>query len=158
MKKIFILFAAILILSANAAAQENNSKTTPPITITVDTGGNTGHLIYTELYYKNDGSGKLTVDTGREYFNRTINSSRIKMNILRPLDSSGKPYPDSQIKAVATLDNKTIINTWYKTNKQNNSTNDPIDEKKIPGFEAGISVIALLAILAGIKSRKMKKW
>lgn len=156
MKKIFILFAAILILSANAAAQENNSKTTTPITITVDTGGNTGNLVYRELYYKDNGSGYLTFDTGRIYFNGTINSSKIKINILRPLDRSGKPYPDSRIKAVATLDNKTIINTWYKTNKQKNSTNDPADEKKTPGFDAGISVIALLAILIGIKSMKMK--
>lgn len=154
MKKIFILFVAILILSANAAAQENNSKTIP-VTITVDTGGNTGHLVYRELYYKNDGSGNLTFDTGRMYFNRTINSSRIKIPILRPLDRSGKPYPDTHIRAVATLDNKTILNSWYKTNKQKNSTDngDPAEAMKTPGFDAGMSVIALLAILVGIKYR-----
>ncbi len=145
MRKIFILFAAILILSANAAAQENNSKTTTPITITVDTGGNTGNLVYRELYYKDNGSGYLTFDTGRIYFNGTINSSKIKINILRPLDRSGKPYPDSRIKAVATLDNKTIINTWYKTNKPKNSTDngDPTDGKKTPGFEALAVLVAI---------------
>lgn len=154
MKKVFILFAVLLILLANAAAQENNSKTIP-VTITVDTGGNTGHLVYTELYYKNDGSGNLTVDTGREYFNRTINSSRIKIPILRPLDSSGKPYPDSRIKAVATLDNKTIINTWYKTNKQKNSTDngDPAEAKKTPGFET-LAVLVAIGLVSAVYLRR----
>ena len=154
MEKIFILFAAILILSVNAAAQENNSKKIS-VTITVDTGGNTGHLVYRELYYKNDGSGNLTFDTGRIYFNGTINSSRIKIQILRPLDSSGKPYPDSRIRAVATLDNKTIINGWYKTNKQENSTDngDPTKAKKTPGFEA---MMAITAVLLLVSARRRK--
>uniref|UniRef100_A0A6M3M8R9 Uncharacterized protein n=1 Tax=viral metagenome TaxID=1070528 RepID=A0A6M3M8R9_9ZZZZ len=152
MKKIFILFAAILILSVNAAAQENNSKKIS-VTITVDTGGNTGHLVYKELYYKNDGSGNLTFDTGRTYFNGTINSSKIKIHILRPLDSSGKPYPDSRIRAMATLDNKTIINGWYKTNKQKNSTdNDPAETKKTPGFEA-MAALGLISLMYLIRRK-----
>jgi len=152
MKKIFILFAAILILSVNAAAQENNSKKIS-VTITVDTGGNTGHLVYKELYYKNDGSGNLTFDTGRTYFNGTINSSKIKIHILRPLDSSGKPYTDSRIRAMATLDNKTIINGWYKTNKQKNSTdNDPAETKKTPGFEA-MAALGLISLVYLIRRK-----
>lgn len=153
MKNIFILFAAILILSVNAAAQENNSKKIS-VTITVDTGGNTGHLVYKELYYKDDGSGNLTFDTGRTYFNGTINSSKIKIQILRPLDISGKPYPDSRIRAVATLDNKTIINGWYKTNKQKNSTDngDPAETKKTPGFEA-MAALGLISLIYLIRRK-----
>lgn len=145
MKKFIILLAAVLILSTNAAASENNSKKVP-VTITIDTGGNTGHLVYKELYYKKDGSGNLTFDTGRIYFNRSINSSKIKIEILRPLDGSGKPYPESYIKAVATLDNKTILNNWYKA-----KNGAGVEAKGTPGFDVPAFLAAIWLVVWGRK-------
>lgn len=150
MKKYVILLLVLSLLAANAAAQENRNASKKLLTnISLNTDNRTGHLVYTELYYSVNSSGNLTYDTGRKYFEGNITSPRIRIQIIRPLDPSGKPYPDERIRGIAILDNKTIINDWYKTSKPTNITADVTATeqpagKKSPGFGTLIGAAALV--------------
>lgn len=170
MKKIFILFAAILILSSIVSAQALNNVTVAVATKQIGYDKNTGrpivnvgiyvnkmgHLEYLERYYSLNESRIYIYKETVKYHDSNITDTNLSFKILRHVDPSGKPY---YIQAWIKLDNITILDDWLKVNTSNNSTaGDPADEKKTPGFDAGISVIALLAILAGIKYRMKKKW
>jgi len=167
MKKVFILFAAILVLSSIMSAQALNNVTVAVATKQLGYDNNTGrpivnvgiyvdkmgHLEYLERYYSINESGMYIYKETIKYHDSNITDTNLSFRILRHVDPSGKPY---YIKARILLDNVTILDEWLKVNKPNNSTGngDPAEATKTPGFGAGISVIALLAILAGIKYRK----
>lgn len=167
MKKyiIILVLLSLSLLAVNAAAQENASRKLLT-NISLDTDNRTGHLVYTELYYSVNSSGNLTYDTGRKYFEDNITSPRIRMQILRPLDKSGKPYPDNRIRAVATIDNKTILNKFYKINKPANTSSskaandtdaDQPSGKKIPGFEIAAGLVPLILVVLYYKFRRKNK-
>lgn len=153
-KHIFSLLIAVLILSAGAVAQENNTTkkfSEQPAVISLDLLGKTGYLVYTEEYYIKDSAGNLKLDNSKTFPVGNVNKSKVKLKITRPLDKSGKPYPQSMVKVTATLNNETILESWYK-DKPKNSTKSDTDMNKngnpqnstkaIPGFEVlGVFVV-----------------
>jgi hypothetical protein len=141
---------------ANVAAQENNTSSdnskNQPTTVFLDMKNKTGHLVYKEEYYSQNGSGGVKLDKRTKYFDKDINTSQIKLTFNRSLDKSGMPYEGSMIKAIAILDNKTILNNWYKDNPKN-STSNAAASKKTPGFEAmaALGLISLMYLIRNIR-------
>lgn len=151
---ILLMFSTVAIAQENT--QENNaSKKIQITTIHIDTKGKTGHLVYEEAYFVKNSSGNITLDHIRLFFDRNINASKIKFNISRPL-KDGRQF--IYIKALARLDNQTILNTWYKPSNNANAPNiDPNNAgsventpdnntKKSPGFEGIVLVAAILMV------------
>jgi len=143
----YIIFLLILsVFMASATAQENNTSSdnskNQPTVVFLDTKNSTGHLVYKEEYYTQNGSGGVKLVKRIKYFDGDINSSRTKLTFNRPLDNSGMPYEGSMIKAIAILDNKTILNNWYKDSPKN-STGNATASKKTPGFEAMAVLVAI---------------
>lgn len=151
MKKYIIFLLILSLFAALAAAQENNTSTdyskNQQTAIYFDTKNRTGHFVYKEEYYIKDDSGGLKLDKTRKYFDKDINISRIKLMIKRPLDASGMPYDGSLIKAIATLDNKTIMNDWYRDTPKNSNSTKPASNKNLG---LGVSVIGILSLFVGV--------
>ncbi len=163
MKKYIIFLLILSLFTALAAAQENNStnnSNNQQTTIFFDTKNRTGHLVYKEEYYIRDESGGPKLDKTRKHFDGDINISRIKLKIKRPLDASGVPYDGSLIKAIATLDNKTIMNDWYRDAPKSSNSTKPASNKNLG---LGVSVIGILSLFVGVvvllylRKRKKKK-
>jgi hypothetical protein len=165
MKTISVLLIVILMLSALAVAQENSTtNTTAPAgqkaIVVLDMNNKTGNLVYKEEYYSLNNSGGLQFDKARIFFRGNVNLSRLKMQIIRPLDGNGNYYNESMIKAIATLDNKTILNAWYKgTMAKVNSTDKastPSSTKTSPGFEGIVFLIAVVCFVIVLQKRLNK--
>lgn len=166
MKKVFILFVAILILVSIVPAQALNNvtvavatkqlgfdnKTGRPIVnvgIYVDTPG---HLEYMERYYSLNESKMYIYKETVKYHESNITDTNLSFRILRQIDPSGKPY---YIKAWIKLDNKTVLDEWLTVNKSNNSTSgDPVEAAKIPGFDALAVLVAIGLVSAAYIRRK----
>lgn len=164
MKKIFILFAAILILSSIVPAQALNNVTVAVATKLIGYDNNTGrpivnvgiyvdklgHLEYMERYYSLNESKMYIYKETVKYHDSNITNNNLSFRILRHLDPSGKPY---YIKAWILLDNITILDDWLKVNKSNNSTvGDPAETKKTPGFEA-LAALGLISLMYLIRRK-----
>ncbi|MDD3474374.1 MAG: hypothetical protein PHP08_00540 [Candidatus Dojkabacteria bacterium] len=115
--------------------------------IYLDTKGQTGRLIYTEQYYTVDSNNNLTLDQGRIYFDGVINNSKITFTIIRPLDSNGNRYPESKVLAIATLDGRTILYTWYAEDKSSTSIQRDISTIQMVGLGTVIIIIAFVIFL-----------
>ncbi len=126
--------------------------------IYLDTGGATGRLIYTEQYYSKNITNSLILEESRTYFDGTINNSKITFLIIRPLDKQGNRYEENQIRALATLDNKTILNTWYtsKSKVLSSQTSDNKTDRFI-GILVIITVFLVFLFLLRLTMKKMRK-
>ena len=141
---------------ANASAQENNTSSdnskNQQTTVFLDTKNKTGHLVYKEEYYSQDGSDGVKLDKRIKYYEGDINISSIKLTFNRPLVRSGMPYEGSMIKAIVILENETILNNWYR-DRPKNSTGNAAASKKNPGFEA-MAALGLISLIYLIRRRK----
>ncbi len=144
MNKIILNIIALLMLlptiSTSLAIQPQEKD------IYLDTGGKLGHLIYMEQYYIKDNTNNLTLDESRIYFDGMINNSKITFLIIRPLDKQGNRYSEDQVRALATLNNNTILNTWYTSDIISIET-----ETSNNGTERLIGIITIvLSLMIGI--------
>jgi hypothetical protein len=173
MKKFLILSITVLILfSMCAYAYDNNTPKRfmgQVVTVTVNTGGNIGHLIYKEEYYSKTDSGNIRLDSSRLYFDGNISQPSMTFKIIRPL-MSGRPYPESSINSVVMIDNKMILDIWSllnnnltdgskrKINISNNKVsinteNNTNRSKKSPGLDiiSGIYIISIIYLFIRVK-------
>ncbi len=162
--KCCLLITIVLIFSTIGTAEENNTEKTKVIVISKDVGidkdsnkyvvlvniatNKIGHLIYLEEYYSRNGSDKLKLDTRIIYYNNTMTNNTLTLKVKRPLDKNGEQY--EFVKAVAYIDNKRELNSWFKRN--NKSSTD--DNKKSPGFEIIVPIISMLSIVCLLRNRK----
>ena len=155
MKKVIMSVILLILLTTISIVTGNQQKD-----IYFDTKGNTGHLIYMEQYYSlNNSNNSLTLEDERIYFDGVINNSKITFMIIRPLDKNRNPYSESMIKAIATLDGKTILYTWYNYANPNNATTKITNEVKGHNQDTiiGLVIIIVAFLLAILSVRKIIK-
>lgn len=166
MKKVLMIAIIMLLISAISMAKGSASQEKD---IYLDTGGKLGYLIYMEQYYTLD-NNNLTIEQSRIYFDGVINNSRITFMIIRPLDKQGNQYPENRIRALATLDNVTILNTWYSSGKDVkskignssevtnnlNNHNQEVGNAPLVGLTTIIIILLLLIYLIRIVIKKLK--
>lgn len=161
--KCCLLITIVLILSTIGTAEENNTEKTKVVVVSKDVGidqdsnkyvvliniatNKIGHLIYMEEYYSRNGSDKLKLDTRIIYYNNTMTNNTMTLKVKRPLDKNGEQY--EFVKAVAYIDNKRELNSFFK---QNNKGAD--ENKKSPGFEIIVPIISMLSIVCLLRNRK----
>lgn len=167
-KCILLLITIVLMFSTIGIAQENNA--TRVVAISKDIGidnssgkyvvlvniatNKIGHLVYVEGYYFVNESGKLELD-GKPiiYYNDTLKNNTLVLKIKRPLDKNGERY--KYVKAVAYIDDKVELNSWFKyVNKS--ALNASTEDKKSPGFEV-IPVISILSMVYILRKTVKKK-
>ena len=117
-----VLFAGMVlgvIISGNTNIKTSPDASKTPqgqiVTVNLDLGNKTGNLTYIEEYYINDSAGNMTLNNRKIFFDGNVNASKIRLKILRPLND-GKIYPNSMVKAIAIVDNTTVLDAWYKNN------------------------------------------
>lgn len=150
MKK-YIALIMILLLSIPTLSQDSIHEDKQSKTILLDTNGNIGHLIYEEQYFSKNETGYLIIEQDRIYYNGDINQSKVRLSILRPLMKDGNPYPENQIKAIAFINNETILNTWYQlTSNENPSADSNMDtnidtsiHRSMPGFNSILTILIM---------------
>lgn len=162
-KYALLLITIVLILSTIGMAEENNTEKTKVVVVSKDIGidqdsnkyvvlvgiatNKIGHLIYMEEYYSRNGSDKLKLDTRIVYYNDTMANNTLTLKVKRPLNKNGEQY--EFVKAVAYIDNKRELNSWFKRNNTNVGEN-----KKSPGFEIIVPIISILSIVYILRKRK----
>lgn len=150
---IVMLLSILATLASNASASQEKD-------IYLDTRGQIGHLIYEEYYYSVN-NNTLIIDKALTYFNGTINNSRITFMITRPLDKQGNQYSDDRIRAIATIDNVTILNTWYSIQNKTENLNEVKNNKDLGnapliGLASIIGVLMLIILLTRILIKNLK--
>lgn len=159
-----IIIITILIMSVVGVAGDNKTEKTKVVVISRNIGidqnrevilasiatNKIGHLIYLEEYYSRNDSDpdKINLDNKIIYYNDTMTNNTLTLKIKRPLDKNGDQY--KYVKAVAYIDNKRELNSWFKYGNKN----DKNEKKKSPGFEI---VILIVSILSVIYIKKLKK-
>lgn len=169
-KYVLLLITIVLIFSTIGTAEENNTTTekTKVLVISKDVGidhdkyvvlisiatNKIGHLIYIEEYYSRNGSDdKLRLDSRIIYYNDTMKNNTMTLKVKRPLDKNGEQY--EFVKAVAYIDNKRELNSWFKRNNKSTANKSTAEEdKKSPGFEIIVPIISMLSIAYILRNRK----
>ncbi len=166
-----IIITAILLLSViglaedNSTEQYNSTEKTKVVVASKDIGidqnlskdvvvasiatNKIGHLIYMEEYYsKNDSDpNKVKLVNKVIYYNGTMTNNTLTLKIKRPLNSNGERY--KYIKAVAYIDNKKELNSWFKYKNGDTNMN-----KKSPGFEIVLIILTTSIVYLLIKREK----